>query len=88
MCKLNLILIFLAPPSDGGGERNALLSAIQKGTALKKAVTVDKSAPVLDAPKAAGNAGGAAGGGMFPGGVPKLPAKSNAAPRKNRFDFV
>ena len=64
-----------------------MLGAIQKGTALKKTVTVDKSAPILEAPKSSGNSGGGAGGGMFPGGVPKLPAKSNAAPRMNSFKF-
>ena len=44
-----------APASSGGSEdgppRNALLDAIQKGKGLKKVETVDKSSPVLAAPK-------------------------------------
>ena len=65
-----------------------LLAQIQAGKRLKKAVTVDKSAPLIEAPKnsvsrAPGPAGGGGGpvpgsggapqlGGLFAGGMPKL----------------
>ncbi|KAM9123563.1 WAS/WASL-interacting protein family member 1 isoform 1-T4 [Pangshura tecta] len=42
--------------------RNALLSDISKGKKLKKAVTNDRSAPVLDKPKGSGGGGGGGGG--------------------------
>ncbi|KAJ8255394.1 hypothetical protein GJAV_G00204380 [Gymnothorax javanicus] len=51
--------------------RSALLSDISKGAKLKKAVTNDRSAPVLDKPKGGGGGGGGGeGGGGFGGGAP------------------
>jgi WAS/WASL-interacting protein len=37
----------LAPP-PAGKDRNALLKSIQQGKSLRKAVTNDRSAPVID----------------------------------------
>jgi hypothetical protein len=74
----------------GGGDpsqnRGALLSSIEgfsKG-GLKKTVTNDRSAPVTkNSPAPAGGGGGGGGGGgmggLFAGGVPKLPSASRAA---------
>ena len=42
-------------PAKGGGDRNALLSSIQKGTHLKKTVTNDRSAPIVGANKNTNN---------------------------------
>ncbi|KAJ6660736.1 hypothetical protein lerEdw1_017362 [Lerista edwardsae] len=60
--------------------RNALLSDISKGKKLKKAVTNDRSAPVLDKPKGGGGSGsggssfhsssGGGGSGSYGGGGP------------------
>ncbi|PRP89190.1 polynucleotide kinase 3-phosphatase [Planoprotostelium fungivorum] len=58
--------------------RNSLLDQIQKGKKLNKATTNDRSTPVLAPEKSGGGGGG--GGGMFPGGAPRLPGKSAAAP--------
>ncbi|CAG8578369.1 3394_t:CDS:2 [Acaulospora morrowiae] len=79
----------LPPPSNS---RNALLSDIQKGRKLKKTVTNDRSAPVIDAKSSAsGSSGDSRGrptgntgvanvslgiGGLFAGGVPKLKSRN------------
>ncbi|XP_059928399.1 WAS/WASL-interacting protein family member 1 [Gadus macrocephalus] len=65
-------------PSQNRSEqqgRSALLTDISKGARLKKAVTNDRSAPVVDKPKGGGGGGGFGSGtpgGLFQGGIPKL----------------
>uniref|UniRef100_A0A4W5PVR5 WH2 domain-containing protein n=1 Tax=Hucho hucho TaxID=62062 RepID=A0A4W5PVR5_9TELE len=92
------------PPSlqsvGGRGGRNALLADIQKGARLKKVLQVrDRSAPVVDKPRASGGLsqehpqGGSGGGveavrpslgGLFSGGFPILrPAGQRAYTGKN-----
>ncbi|XP_045473607.1 WAS/WASL-interacting protein family member 2-like isoform X2 [Harmonia axyridis] len=86
------------PPKSSTDDRSALLKSIQRGTKLKKAVTNDKSAPVIgkvtssnSAPT--GNSGGGSYGGppmpngmglggLFAGGMPKL------KPTKNRLGIT
>ncbi|KAJ3105837.1 hypothetical protein HDU97_007481 [Phlyctochytrium planicorne] len=63
------------PPNPGvkpadAPDNNALLKSIQKGAKLKKTVTNDRSAPIVDAPKGGGGGGG---GGGPPGGFPRPP---------------
>ncbi|KAF7545134.1 hypothetical protein G7Z17_g9412 [Cylindrodendrum hubeiense] len=61
-------------PPGGGGNRNALLSDISKGRALKKAVTNDRSAPIVN--KSSSSAAPPVGGAPpIPGlgGAPKPP---------------
>ncbi|KAK8743693.1 hypothetical protein OTU49_001214 [Cherax quadricarinatus] len=70
------------PKAGGGGDdRSALLSAIRSGTKLKKSVTNDRSAPIIDgkpSTNGGGNRGGGGGGGggggrmMMNGGAPQL----------------
>ncbi|KAK8090039.1 hypothetical protein PG997_005000 [Apiospora hydei] len=59
------------PPKTGAG-RGALLTDITKGKALKKAVTNDRSAPVVGKP-AGGGAAPVSGAPPIPGGAPPVP---------------
>ncbi|KAK7952406.1 wasp-interacting protein vrp1p protein [Apiospora aurea] len=59
------------PPKAGAG-RGALLTDITKGKALKKAVTNDRSAPVVGKP-AGGGAAPVSGAPPVPGGAPPVP---------------
>ncbi|KAL9625793.1 MAG: hypothetical protein Q9160_000113 [Pyrenula sp. 1 TL-2023] len=59
------------PPKASGKDRGALLSDISKGTHLKKAVTNDRSAPVVD--KKNGGVGPPVGGAPPVPGIPKTP---------------
>ncbi|KAL8387715.1 hypothetical protein RB595_009718 [Gaeumannomyces hyphopodioides] len=69
------------PPGGGGfsakpaGNRGALLSDITKGKALKKAVTHDRSAPVI------ASSSGGGGGGPPAGGAPPVPGMMGGAPK-------
>ncbi|XP_055694580.1 uncharacterized protein LOC129796554 isoform X6 [Lutzomyia longipalpis] len=59
--------------STGGDARSALLQSIQKGTKLKKTVTVDKSAPVISGKLVSNNASPARQPGRRPDGVDGAP---------------
>ncbi|XP_071513003.1 uncharacterized protein [Panulirus ornatus] len=66
----------------GGDDRSALLSDIRSGTRLKKAVTNDRSSPLIEGKSKpstngagggiGGGGGGGGGGGMMNGGAPQL----------------
>ncbi|KAL1437158.1 hypothetical protein MTO96_049143 [Rhipicephalus appendiculatus] len=92
-----------SPAPDGGGlgppklgntaatpDRSALLSQIRGGATLKKAVTNDRSAPVIDGAKKGGSSSSSSNGsgklgappglaGLFAGGMPRLRPTGNAA---------
>uniref|UniRef100_A0A1B0C9E1 WH2 domain-containing protein n=1 Tax=Lutzomyia longipalpis TaxID=7200 RepID=A0A1B0C9E1_LUTLO len=59
--------------STGGDARSALLQSIQKGTKLKKTVTVDKRAPVISGKLVSNNASPARQPGRRPDGVDGAP---------------
>ncbi|KEZ44418.1 Beta-N-acetylhexosaminidase [Scedosporium apiospermum] len=61
-------------PPAGGTNRNALLSDITKGKALRKAVTNDRSAPQV------GKVSGGGGGGPPIGGAPPIPGMAPKPP--------
>ncbi|XP_037268336.2 uncharacterized protein LOC119159625 [Rhipicephalus microplus] len=85
----------LGPPKLGNmaatPDRSALLSQIRGGAALKKAITNDRSAPIIDGAKKGGsssslssNGSGKLGAppglaGLFAGGMPRLRPTGNAA---------
>ena len=65
----------------GEPDRNQLLSSIRQGAALKKTVTNDRSAPIIDGAKSSSApatkpftvpGGGGSGSGMNGGGAPQL----------------
>jgi WAS/WASL-interacting protein len=63
-------------PKKHEGGRAGLLGSIEgfKKGKLKKATTNDRSAPILDG-SGESSAPASTGGGLFPGGIPKLPGK-------------
>jgi len=85
---------FTPPPADKG--RDKLLNSIEgfNGKKLKKTVTNDRSAPIIDKPKdsggngntsaasskGSGSSGGPPLGGLFAGGMPKLKSGTVKAP--------
>ncbi|KIX04640.1 uncharacterized protein Z518_05510 [Rhinocladiella mackenziei CBS 650.93] len=72
-----------APPKSVTKGRDALLSDITKGTKLKKAVTNDRSAPILGKPSGAG-AGPIAGAPPVPGGIKAPSGLAPPVPSGNR----
>jgi hypothetical protein len=70
------------PPTEG---RGALLSSIQGGAKLKKAVTNDRSKPILDAK---GTGGGSGGGSPSRGPPMGMPSRGNAPGKLHYWLFL